>query len=213
MWLSTNTHTQKVKVRSLDWIKQEAGSVSRTGRLSKWEASLGVHQQTEGPTAPSCSSGGGSSVLDGSIPRSQGWGRASQAKDHSLASPLFMAPSLLFSFLHSCLHLLYLSHSPNPTVAEIGSVRRQYHGIGPRALKTLGNWHYSCFGWSPGTETSFKLQGWVKTCLQLHLCRLLSLPHMLWNSSGLLSFLLHSSHHLHHLSSLGFLCVPLFPPP
>lgn len=113
--------------------------MSRTGRPSKWEASLGVHQQTEGPTAPSCSSGGGSSVLDGSIPRGQGWGRASQAKDHSLASPLFMAPSLLFSFLHSCLHLLYLSHSPNPTVAEIGSVRRQYHGIGPRTLKTLGN--------------------------------------------------------------------------
>lgn len=111
--------------------------MSRTGRLSKWEASLGVHQQTEGPTAPSCSSGGGSSVLNGSIPRGQGWGRASQAKDHSLASPLFMAPSLLFSFLYSCLHLLYLSHSPNPTVAQIGSVRRQvswYRSQGPQDL-------------------------------------------------------------------------------
>lgn len=46
-------------------MNQEAGSISRTGRLSKWEAGLGVHQQTEGPTVPSCSPSGESSVLDG----------------------------------------------------------------------------------------------------------------------------------------------------
>lgn len=33
--------------------------MSRTGRLSKWEAGLGVHQKTEGPSAPSCSPGVG----------------------------------------------------------------------------------------------------------------------------------------------------------
>ena len=39
--------------------------MSRTGRLSKWEAGLGIHQQTEGPTVPSCNPSSESSVLDG----------------------------------------------------------------------------------------------------------------------------------------------------
>ena len=39
--------------------------MSRTSRLSKWEAGLGIHQQTEGPTVPSCSLSSESSVLNG----------------------------------------------------------------------------------------------------------------------------------------------------
>lgn len=90
--------------------------------------------------------------------------------------------SLLSSFLHSCHHLPYLFHSPNLTVAEMGSVRGPvswYRSQGPEDLGYLTLTELEClqlFLLVTWHRDSLKLQGWVGTCLQPNLCGPLSLP-------------------------------------
>lgn len=161
-----------------------------------------------------CTSSTGPPVLHGSILRVQGqgmgtWEQRTTAPWSALHASGLQAYSLLSSFPHSCHHLPHLFH---PTTCEwlTWAARTPAQGPAEWGAQRECLQLFWLVTWNMDKLSQLQVTGLGRNLSAAYPAALCSrlVPHIAGNSPSL-RLILHSNHHVHHLSSLGLLFMLL----